>query len=225
MLGNSAEKGWWLLIVLDIVSIFFHISKYRNFDTSYYSIDFFHISKYRKIGLSMYQYIERIEISNFRCIEIPEFRYIERTEISKFRCIYTSNVSCSPSPGIPVLFAQILNESFHVPAIKYRNRIDPYAGCFVYRYRIELDSDIDKITDIQHWLWPLSEEHVEDWTEEMWRLWRGSQITLQVAWLDRYTLDRAGMVDFEFRRWTRTQRMLNATTPDRNVSISWYWYF
>ena len=59
-------------------------------------------------------------ISIFRCIEISicyryidisKFRYVE---ISSFRSIKISNTFCLPSPGIDVLYMQILNESFDV---------------------------------------------------------------------------------------------------------------
>ena len=74
------------------------------------------------------------------------------SKVSIYRNIELSicdiDVFCLPSPGIPVIFMLILNESFHVrTGSKYRNRIIPIRF-FCYRYRIELDSDTISISNI-----------------------------------------------------------------------------
>ena len=70
-----------------------------------------------------------------------------------FVCIERSTVRiervCHPSPGIPVFFhvcVGILNESFDVPVSNIgivRISISEANMFSVYRYRLELDSDID----------------------------------------------------------------------------------
>ena len=68
-----------------------------------------------------------------------KFWYIE---ISEFRYIEDRTCFALPSPGIPVFFMQVLNQSFAV-CNKYRNQSCISTSFFVCRYRIELHSDID----------------------------------------------------------------------------------
>ena len=76
-------------------------------------------------------------------------------DISKYRSFDTSNYRtcfCPPSPGIPVLFSQVLNESFDVYQLS-KSYIST-SFFFVCRYRIELHSDID----IQHYVFIVTKE-------------------------------------------------------------------
>ena len=77
----------------------------------------------------------------FRYIEISKiskFRYIEISKISKFRHIEISNVFGPSSPGTPVFYMQILNDTFHVSNIEIVS-----ISVFDHRSTIELDPDID----------------------------------------------------------------------------------